>query len=41
MSIFNFEFELEVNNLNKIKNSRGVNRLITEGELKKYLYTLH
>lgn len=32
MSIFNFEFELELNNLNKIKNGRGVNRLITEGE---------
>ena len=37
-NIFNFEFELELNNLNKIKNSRGVNRLIA-GEFQKYLYT--
>ena len=37
-SIMNFDFELELNNLNKIKNSRGVNRLIiTEGEFQKYL----
>ena len=33
-SILNFEFELELNNLIKIKNSRGVNRLITESEFK-------
>ena len=38
---FKFEFELKLNTLNKIRNTRGVNRLITEGEFKKYLNTLH
>jgi len=32
-SIFNCEFELELNNLNKITNSRVI---ITEGEFQKY-----
>ena len=40
-SIFNYEFKLELSNLHKIKNSRGVNRPITEGDFKNYICILY